>query len=167
MPAEDSITATQVREVLDYEPETGLLRWRKSRRGAKQGTIAGCKTSQGYVNIRVLGRYGRAHRVIWLWMTGDWPKKWIDHINGNPSDNRWNNLRECTPRQNQANRKINRNTTSGYKGVCWDKSKNKWMASITRRGENKFLGYFDCPEEAHQTYCEAADSEFGEFANPG
>lgn len=86
-----------------------------------------------------------------------------DHINGITLDNRIENLRVCTSAENNRNRRISRNNTSGFLGVSYDKKANKWRAQIEVNGVNKRLGVFDTPEEAYIVYCRAAVHYFGEF----
>src|SRR5262245_14923519 len=84
-------SAERVRQLLKYSPETGELRWRVSRRGrgARLGRDAGAGHAKGYRRVSVDGRDYLVHRVIWLWMTGEWPAAQIDHRNGVRDDNRW------------------------------------------------------------------------------
>jgi hypothetical protein len=89
----------------------------------------------------------------------------VDHINGNPLDNRRSNLRFCTTSQNHANLKKQSNNTSGFKGVVWCKDKNKWKAQITCQHRHFFLGYFNSPEKAAIAYDKKALKLFGEFSN--
>jgi hypothetical protein len=90
-------------------------------------------------------------------MTGQDPvNKLIDHIDGNPYNNRFNNLRLATRHQNGCNQKKHSNNTSGFKGVCWHKVIKKWQAYITVEGQRVGLGYFGTKEEAYAVYCEAA-----------
>lgn len=93
--------------------------------------------------------------------------EFVDHINNNPLDNRRSNLRLATPSQNLGNRVRNKNNTSGYKGVTWNKQTHRWKAAIQAQGKARHLGYFSTPEEAHEAYCKAAKELFGEFANFG
>jgi len=93
--------------------------------------------------------------------------KVVDHINGNTLDNRKCNLRICTQAENSKNKRINKNNTSGYKGVFYYKRYNKWTSIIMVNGKKKGLGYFDTPEEAYAAYCKAAKELHGEFANTG
>jgi hypothetical protein len=95
------------------------------------------------------------------------PTEDVDHIDGDGLNNRRNNLRVATSAQNGRNRGAQRNNTSGYKGVGWDKSRQKWTAQIKVNGKQKHLGRFDTPEAAHKAYCEAADRLHGKFANYG
>jgi hypothetical protein len=90
--------------------------------------------------------------------------KIVDHINGDKLDNRRENLRVCTAGENSRNQKINKRNTSGFKGVCFSKAGNKWMARIKVNWINKYLGLFDTPEQAHAAYCVAATALHGEFA---
>jgi hypothetical protein len=90
-----------------------------------------------------------------------------DHINGDGLDNSRANLRTATASQIGSNRGLQKNNTSGYKGVCWHVSKQKWQASITILGKLTFLGLHATPELAHAAYCAAAAKFYGEFANFG
>lgn len=106
------------------------------------------------------------HRLVLSRMLGRdlLPTEDVDHTNMNPLDNRRENLRLATRSQNLANTKTRSNNTSGFKGVYFDKTKQKWRAIITVNKEIKRLGRFDTPEEAHAAYCEAAKHYYGEFA---
>lgn len=165
MAAKELITAELVRELMTYEAETGHLRWRQ-RMSARvhAGCVAGCKCATGYLLVRIHGTSYPAHRLAWLWMTGQWPKQHLDHRNRDKTDNRWDNLREASPSQNQANMKRAANNTSGLKGVSWRKRVSMWQAAITVRGKTKWLGYFSCKAAAHFSYQVAASKYFGEFA---
>jgi hypothetical protein len=102
------------------------------------------------------------HRVIM-----NHPDKFVDHINRNSLDNRRENLRTVTKSQNQMNRRINRKSKSGYKGVSWDKKAGKYMARIGIDKKVIFLGYFTCPKEAHKVYVEASNNLHGEYGCGG
>src|SRR5262249_23350106 len=104
------ITAARLRELLDYNDETGEFRWRKRMsRKVKPGDVAGNLNTDGYRRIRIKGREYRAHHLAWLHMTGKSCPVFIDHRDGNPSNNRWDNLRRATASQNCANRRRPRN----------------------------------------------------------
>lgn len=168
------ITAAQARELLSYNPATGKLIWRErpreyfsSERDWKkwnqryQGKPAfDCDESAGYCKGHILGRTYRAHRIIWLLETGDWPEMFIDHINRNRKDNRWENLRHVTGSQNNKNSSKRRDNTSGINGVSWSKEKRKWVATIFAEGRHLNLGYFDDIEQAKVARL-AANDRFG------
>ena len=168
----NDLTADHVRSILDYDPLTGIFRWkvrsdvaskwadRWNRRYA--GSIAGGPRTGGDILIRIFKRHYAAHRLAWLYMTRDWPTNDIDHKNTIKSDNRFENLRPATDTQNNCNVGPRRHNTSGYKGVT--KHKNKWVAQICYRGNHIYLGIFTTREEAAAAYREAARQLHGEFA---
>lgn len=157
-------TAVALRELLEYDPTTGLVTWKHSTQQTKAGTEAGSKYPSGY---RVIGiNYARypAHVLAWVLHTGTWPRKGfeIDHENGIRDANHFSNLREATRAQNQHN-KVGHGA-SGFKGVTFCKRENKFVASIRKNGRNRHLGYFTKPEEASTAYAKAAQELFGKFA---
>ena len=160
-------TYARLREVLHYEPETGHFRWIKmlASRGPV-GAIAG-QVEQGYVRIRIDGRRYFAHRLAWLYVTGEWPKQEIDHIDGMSDNNRFANLREATRGENRRNSRKGKETKSQFKGVVYapySRSKTrKWRAIITAAKRTHHLGYFETPEEAHAAYAAKARELFGSF----
>ena len=96
-------------------------------------------------------------------MTGDWPTSEVDHRDVDKSKDNWANLRPATKPQNEANRGKNRNNTSGFKGVSFNRDRSKWSAKIGINGKLKHLGYFASAESAYTAYCEAAAVLHGEF----
>jgi hypothetical protein len=158
----NDLSQERLRALLHYDPETGRFTWiAPSGRRVKAGSIAGCKTC-GYIAIRIDGRRYMAHRLAWLYQTGQWPTCVVDHKNGERHDNRWSNLREATPSQNRANmRKLDRNT-SGHKGVT--RHRAKWAAQIHVGGKHFHLGVYVSAAEAAEAYNAAAKQFFGEFA---
>jgi hypothetical protein len=159
------ITAERLRELLHYDPETGVFTRRVSTNNAyRVGDIAGGINSQGYLQIRLDKRLYKAHRLAWLYVHGELPPADVDHINGIKNDNRLGNLRPATRSQNQANMRKHDANTSGYKGVSWNQQHRKWRANIRVNGRLKYLGAFDGPAEAHAAYLRAAEGGFGEFA---
>ena len=94
------------------------------------------------------------------------PKEVVDHINGNPSDCRKSNLRITSQHRNTFNSALPKNSTTGFKGVCWDKKEKKYMAHIHPNGKMKFLGYYNSPIDAALAYDKAAFLYFGEYARP-
>jgi hypothetical protein len=165
----DIITAERLRELLHYDPTDGVFTWRQGYSAYSRitvGSVAGNLDSKGYTIIKIGGRRYGAHRLAWLWMTGEWPGGWLDHINGDRADNRFCNLRPATPSQNQANCRVSSDNTSGFKGVTWDMRRRKFKAQIRINDELIHLGYFDAdkPHRAYAVYCLAARKHFGEFA---
>ncbi len=157
------LTACEVRHLFRYDPKTGRLSWRISpSNNVKVGQEAGSLTKWSYRQVRVKRRDHKAHRIIWLYMTGRWPQEQIDHIDGDGLNNRWNNLREATPLQNQANRRVNHNNKLQVKGV--DLYQGRYRAQIRMGGKKCFLGSFGTPEEAQTAYQEAAVRLHGDYA---
>lgn len=140
------LTAEVLRELLDYNPETGVFFWRRSRgNGVKVGQLAGSMANNGYWQIAVQRRVYRAHRLAWLHYYGEWPSA-IDHINGVRVDNRIVNLRQADGNINEQNR------------VCAGafRCRKKWQSRIrTNGGKREYLGTFDTREEAEAAYLAA------------
>lgn len=159
------LTQERLRELLSYDPETGIFTRLVSRPGPNGhvGAIAGCDNGQGYIRIYVDGRAYKAHRLAWFYVHGEWVKE-IDHRNRNRADNHLKNLRPATRGQNRGNSGIYRNNTSGMTGVSFHAPTKKWKAQIQKDGRKKGLGYFFTAEDAHAAYLAAANAEFGEFA---
>jgi hypothetical protein len=132
------ITAAKARELLVYDSDTGILRWRRSWK------IAGCRRKDGYIVVRIDGTLYLAHRICWLIEWGEWPDEILDHVDQDPSNNRLVNLREVTHSQNHVNMKPQVNNTSGYLGVDWHKGTGKWRARV----QKVHLGLFSTKEEA-------------------
>ena len=118
---------------------------------------------KGYVCARADLGYYRAHRLIWRYMTGEWPPDEIDHINRVRSDNRWCNLRLATRSQNRKNISVHKDASSESKGVSWHKQKGKWRARIHYNGKELSLGLFDRKEDALAVYRLIVPTAFGEF----
>lgn len=159
------LTASRLRELLNYESETGQFRWKiKPNRSTVRGSIAGGRHSLGYGSISIDDRDYLAHRLAWLYVHGRWPKHQIDHINGDRSDNRLENLREADNSENNRNRGVQKNNKSGFKGVGFHKQTQKWRAKIKLHGKNYHLGLFDEVEDAARAYSAAAERLHGDFA---
>lgn len=162
-------TADITHEVLlsevHYDPLTGIFRWRRSRSGRKMKyDVAGSISDKQYWVIMIDGKLYKAHRLAWFYVTGEWPEHDIDHRDGNETNNKFDNLRECSHSQNMGNRKVGVNNTSGFKGVSFHKKNQKWRAYITLDKRRRCLGYFDDPASAGDAYFKAAVELFGEFA---
>lgn len=161
-------TLERLNELLSYDFETGVFRWKKAAsRRIKVGAIAGTEGNRGYRLIRIYGTRYLAHRLAWKMHYGNDPKDQIDHINGVKTDNRIENLRECTHTENMRNRGKNKVNKSGYKGVHFNKCRGKYKAEIYLIGKKMYLGRYDTAEEAHEAYKKAAKKYHGYFYNGG
>jgi hypothetical protein len=150
------LTAERLREVLDYNPETGIFRWKaiSTKNQVKVGDIAGCAGAKDYRRICIDGRLHLTHRLAWLYMTGEWPVADIDHINGISGDNRFANLREATRSENMQNRRgPNRDSKTGLLGAS--PNQGKYEAAICLDGKKHYLGLFKTAEQAHAAYIKA------------
>ena len=159
-----SLTQARLKELLHYDQGTGKFTWLVGRLCIRKGSIAGTTDIQGYRVVKIDGKSYKAHRLAWLYMVGGWPLDEIDHINTDRADNRWVNLRAATHGQNQANSRVQKNNTSGYKGVAWAKRQRRWRAQIRTNNKTKNLGYFKDISVAAAKYAEAAENTFGKFA---
>lgn len=154
----------QLRDLLNYDPNTGVFTWRRSRGCINAGSPAGGPATNGYIRISINRRKYSAHRIAWLMHTGEDPGEMcIDHIDLDKTNNSFTNLRLCTVSQNGWNRRASPGGSSAYKGVSYQKSKNKWRAYIMINRKSTYLGSFDTPELAHQAYCNAAKDLHGSF----
>lgn len=147
---------SELLRLFDYDPETGALT------RLSTGTVIRARGGTGHVQAGVANQVWYAHRIIWKMMTGEDPPE-VDHIDLNPGNNRWNNLRAADRAQNNANRGLNKNNSSGFKGVRLHKC-GRWVARITVNRKEYHLGLFDTAEEAHAAYASAAERFCGEFA---
>lgn len=149
------ITQQRLKELFDYQ-DGQLIRKFNRGRGKdsirwKAGTPIGHMTKSGYCLAGVDYTIYKLHRLIWLWHNGEMPSKHIDHIDGNPSNNRIENLREATDAENMQNqRRARTNNKLGVQGVF--QVGKRFRAVLTTSGKSKHLGYFDSPEQAHQAY---------------
>ena len=176
------LTQEIVKTLFEYDKDSGKIFWKerdlslfKTVSSWKQwnkrysGKEAGFKNKQGYITIRIFKtKLYMAHRLIWLYCYGKLPDKFIDHINGNPSDNRIKNLREASYADNSRNRHMS-NGKIPFKGVALSDPRclKKYRGYVFLNNKQIHLGTFDTPEEAHAAYCKAAKELHGEFWNPG
>ncbi|MBR8073514.1 HNH endonuclease [Burkholderia cenocepacia] len=159
-----AITIEQLRELLEYEPSTGILRWKVCRGAARPGTVAGTVSDIGRVIVRIDRHPYKAHILAWALYYGEWPNMEIDHRDRNPCNNAVKNLRPSTRAQNCFNQGLLARNSTGFKGVSFHKKRNKFVARICAHGVIRHLGYFDRAEEAHEIYSLAAMMLHGEFA---
>jgi hypothetical protein len=161
------LTAEELKRIVHYDPKTGVFRWLVApNMSVKEGDVACNTRPDGYMALQYKNRLYKAHRLAWLYMTGEWPEATVDHKNRNPSDNRWENLRAATRAQQVANQRVR--TKTGYRGV------NKVAGARGRPyravfyagigvGKRKHLGYFATAEEAAAAYASEALARHGEY----
>jgi len=161
------LTTQIARELLTYNPDTGKLFWKErpakyfnnpnytkrwnTRYAGKEALTAISLRKSGHISRLdgyVLNKSYSTHRIAWLMYYGEWPKNQIDHINQDPTDNRIKNLRDVTNAENHKNQTLRSTNTSGYVGVSFYKSRNKYSAEALVNGVKKWLGYYDTVEEA-------------------
>jgi hypothetical protein len=154
----DYVTAERLREVLDYCKDTGVFRRKTSNKGGI-GSIAGSVRGDGYIRIGITcnGKFKSyaAHRLAWLYMHGFFPDCMIDHIDGNKTNNAFNNLRLSDCSKNA----INSKNDFLMKGVSFHKVKGQWRATIRRRGINHHIGHFKSKDNAAMAYMLAKEME--------
>lgn len=149
-----------VREFISYDPESGALTWIKGRSNVRAGTSAGTRTDErGYLVVIFKRRRFYAHRLAWFLSNGEWPAGDIDHINGNPGDNRLANLRLASRSQNCMNTR-SRGGSSRFRGVSFHKQRGRWRAFLN----TQHIGLFDSEEDAARAHDAAALAARGEFA---
>ena len=161
------ITQDRLKELLTYDPESGILLWNKNMKGpARAGSPAGYRRNDGYVEIKIDGQKQYAHRLAWIYLHGEIDGYEIDHIDHDPSNNRASNLRSVASQGNNMNRSIGMRNYSGVMGVFWAKHANKWAAQIRHDRKTKHLGYFSSIEQA-KIAREAAEKGLGFHENHG
>lgn len=146
---EASMVMDMLSEFARYDPQPGKFICTKTGKGRSipiGGELGHISKTVGYKYIAIAGTRYSCHALAWAWMTGEWNKNQIDHINGNPIDNCWANLREVTAQQNQFNRKKH------IGGVGWHKASNKWRAYLNINGQSKHLGLFNSREKAQEVH---------------
>lgn len=156
------LTQARLKQVLDYNAETGIFVWKINTARGRIGAHAGVCSTTGYRYMSIDAQRYLAHRLAWFYVHGSWPEHQIDHVNGKRDDNRIVNLREATPFQQAQNgsRPIG---ATGYRGVR--RKGNRYFAQIMARNRRIPLGYFDTAEEAHAAYVEAAKKYHGDFVH--
>ena len=153
------LTQEIVRELLDYDPETGVLTWKERDRkwfksdgswkwwntryvGKEAGSRVGLRYGYEWKTVCILGKTCYSHRIVWIWMAGKLPSGCVDHINRDATDNRWCNLRVVARAENSLNLSKKKNNTSGVAGVSWDKSRKRWLSLVQYKNKKHNLGRF-------------------------
>lgn len=159
------LTPERVKDLLEYNPDTGVLFWRVNRSTVKAGMRAGwLNKTTGYILVHIDGRAYQAHRIIWTIVYGRWPQEQIDHINRDRADNRLANLRGASIAENAQNKSLYKNNASGYSGIGWHKQTQKWHVRLYISGKTKSLGLFKTLEDAISTR-EIAKTRIHPFKN--
>jgi len=155
-----------VKDLIAYDPETGFLTWKVNRRGtANAGSIAGSVTKDGYIYVRVGQKQYPGHRIAWFLHYGQQPEGNLDHRDNNPANNRINNLRLATSKENNQNVGKTSRNTSGVKNVYWNQ--NAWIVRLRVNGKITYFGRFQNLFEAREHAIEMRGLHHGEFANHG
>lgn len=154
----------ELARLFDYNALTGELRWRVSRAQRCAGDIAGSLKKDGYWVVGLNNTTFKAHRIIWKLVSGKEPEDQIDHIDTDPSNNRWANLREASACQNMQNRTRHSNSSSGVKGVSYNKSERKWDAYIMADRKFRLIGRFKDKDIAARVVAEERQRLHGDFA---
>ena len=161
------ITQQTLKEYLQYNQYTGEFTWIKNPgTNITIGAVAGCFDSKGYIKITILGSQTYGHRLAFLYMDGVIPTM-VDHIDGNPSNNKYINLRATTHSGNMRNSSISGRNTTGVKGVSWNSRYQKYKVQITIEGKQRGLGYYSSLGEATKVIKEARERYHKEFTNHG
>lgn len=150
-----TLTQERLKELLEYDPETGIFTRRVTRSpNAMKSTVAGTIKENGYRKITIEKKHYYEHRLAWFYINGRWPIE-LDHIDGKRNNNRITNLRECNRYENCQNNGLRSDSTSGLTGVSWANREQKWNAVIWKTGKRHNLGYFHSKDEAHAVYLKA------------
>lgn len=149
-----------------FEYREGVLFWKVDRGSNKvNGKKAGCPNKNGYVQVKINGSYHKVHHIVWLLHGHDIPDGFVlDHINGDPSDNRFENLRLATRQQNNCNARVRNDNRSGVKGVSWYAKSSKWLAQIQHKGKKLHVGLFQSIDDAVQALTVVRSNLHGEFS---
>lgn len=163
-PNEQEITGIILGMFLDYDPETGFFRYKlRTNPNTVPGEIITTLNEDGYVMISVQGVRMRGHRIAWVWMTGKWPNRDIDHINGQRADNRYLNLREANRSQNLMNGGLRKSNRSGVVGVHFCAERQKWVAQIKVQKRTVGLGRFEQFQDAVHARKKAEERYYKSF----
>lgn len=157
------LTQERLKDLMHYDPDSGVFTRLKSASNRVVGEVAGGITKDGYRLIKIDGAQYRCARLVFLYMTGRMPLQ-ADHINRIRNDDRWSNIREADNGQNNANKNLQKNNTSGVKCVSWDSRRNLWHVRVHFDGKQRHIGYFDDFELAGLVASEARAKAYRDFA---
>lgn len=161
-----SITQQELKEILHYNPDTGVFTYKADSKLVTAGNEAGW-LDNGYTRLKINGISYRCHRLAFIYMLGREPIGHVDHIDNLRCNNKWDNLREDAEKVNHWNRNLQANNTSGIKGVHWDKRKERYIAQIQVHGKKKQVGAYKTVEEATTAIQAYREQVHKEFANHG
>lgn len=155
------ITQIHLKELLEYNPETGFWRWKKCVGNRKTGWFNGSRMANGYYCLRLENTTYYAHKLAWLYVHGTEPEI-VDHIDNIKSNNKLSNLRSATKSQNMMNSRTRIDNVSGHRGISWDKSTEQYHAFINLNGR-RYHKYYDDLEQAISWRNKMAEKLHGEF----
>jgi hypothetical protein len=159
------VSQERLKQLLSYSLDTGLFYWLVNKGRARVGDVAGkINPKDGYLYIGIDNKHYPAHRLAFLYVVGVFPPQEVDHINGLRLDNRYSNLRHATPSQNQHNKGVYSNNTTGFRGVIYIEANDNYSAVIQVKGQKRIrVTGFKTPEEASKKYQELAAQLHGEY----
>ena len=153
----------RLRDAFDLDADTGMLRWKIAHQKVRVGQAAGSVNGNGYLQVQIDRQVLQVHRVVFA-LAYDWLPEMVDHVDGDPLNNRPSNLRAATRSENQRNRKTNANSAVGVKGVCWDSRSRKWRVRVQFAGKQQHIGLFADLNDADRAARAARGKFHGEFA---
>lgn len=160
------MTQEELKQWLNYDPDTGIFVWLNASAYQQRliGDQAGSIQDNGYRYIMVCGKLYKSSRLAWFYMTGEWPEKLVDHKDKDRLNDKWDNLRPATHSENNCNRSVQTNNTSGVTGVSYSDRDGKWIADISKHGKRHRM-YHDSFEEAVAWRNMMEEKIHGEFAS--
>lgn len=161
-----SMELSRLKELLEYDPNSGIFTWKISRGSAKAGSSPR-PNGEGYLKVKIDGKHYQCHNLAWLISTGSWPEDLIDHKDCDTTNNRLCNLRPATRKGNADNASKRKDNKSGVKGVSWKATHSKWVAQCSHLGRVHYLGLFEKLEDAAKVVAAFRDENHGDFANHG
>lgn len=149
------------KKLFNYDANNGQLVWKINSGRANIGNVAGTLVSGGYIRVLIRNKSYAVHHIIWWLETGRWPKE-IDHIDRNPCNNVFSNLREVSRSENMLNKPLQSNNTSGVKGVHYCSWRGKWKVQCRKVGKTPIQEYYDSKEDAIRRRLSIESEYYGE-----